>query len=145
MPSARVDPVSSEFRQAARGLLASPGGDGDSPKQVAERATQVCDRLARHLARLLGDIGIQTLLKRSIVLASAEFPWLPTGPTPESPSATLRLALEQQDAESITEAFVAVLSAFVGLLERLIGSGLVERLLDEVWPDVFPHPSKDTP
>lgn len=85
------------------------------------------------------------LLKRAIVLATAQLPWLPAGPATESPLTALRAAMEQQDAASITEAFVAVLSAFVGLLERLIGRGLVERLLDEVWPTVFAHPEKDTP
>ena len=53
--------------------------------------------------------------------------------------------MEQQDPAASIEAFVAVLSTFVGLLERLVGEGLVERLLGEVWPTVFSYPAKDTP
>lgn len=64
--------------------------------------------------------------------------------SPGRATSTLRDAMENQDPESITEAFVAVLLAFVGLLERLIGEGLVARLLDEVWPAVFTHAAKDT-
>lgn len=94
--------------------------------------------------RLIGDTGVQLLFKRSIVLASQQFAWLPLAPTSESVSTALRNAMEQQDPESITDAFVAVLSTFIGLLERLIGAGLVERLLDEVWPAVFTHGAKDT-
>jgi hypothetical protein len=105
---------------------------------------EACERFGRHLARLLGDTGVQLLLKRSIVIASEPFSWLTTAATQDSALAALRVAMEQQDPASITEAFVAVLSAFVGLLERLIGEGLVERLLDEVWPSVFTHPVKDT-
>jgi hypothetical protein len=34
---------------------------------------------------------------------------------------------------------------FVGLLEKLIGEPLVNRLIDEVWPGIFAQPAKDTP
>lgn len=131
----------SAFGHAARTLLA---GEEQSSQQLAERAVQVCDQLAGHLARLLGDTGVELLLKRSIVIASEPISWLPTVATQDGSLAALRIAMEQQDPASITEAYVAVLSAFVGLLERLIGEGLVERLLDEVWPTVFTHPVKDT-
>jgi hypothetical protein len=133
--------VSPAFGQHARSLLA---GDGDSPQDIALRAAQSLDRFGRHLSRLLGDAGIQVMQKRSIALVRARFPWLPAGTTPAGAGEALRLAMEEQDPESITEAFVAVLSAFVGLLERLIGEGLVERLLDEVWPAVFTSPTKDS-
>ena len=134
--------MSPEFGQAARTLLARDGG---SAAELAELATDACETFATHLARLLGDSGIQMLLKRSMLIASRHVPWLPTG-APETTTLTeLRLAMEQHDTEAITEAFVAFLSAFVGLLERLIGEGLVDRLLGEVWPSVFTLPAKDSP
>lgn len=131
-----------DFGQAARRLIA--GQPGDTSNQVAERAAQACERFAKHLARLLGHTGAQLLVRRSLTLASLQFPWLAAVLTPDDTVTALRDAMEQQDPETITDAFVAVLSAFVGLLERLIGEGLVERQLDEVWPDVFAHPAKDT-
>jgi hypothetical protein len=137
--------VTPEFGEAARTLLAGPPGNAESPQHLAERAAQTCERLATHLARLLGDSGVQLLLKRSVVLASHQLPWLASGQTGETVVSAMRTAMEQQDLESISEAFVAVLSAFVGLLERLIGEGLVQRLLAEVWPTVFPYAAKDTP
>lgn len=130
-----------EFGQAARALLA---GEGQSSQQIAERATQACERLATHLARLLGDTGTQLLLRRSVAIASLQFPWLVATPIGESAWSAARSAMEQQDPETITESFVAILAAFVDLLERLIGEGLVARLLDEVWPTVFTQPPKDT-
>lgn len=135
--------MTSGFGQAARTLVAGQPGDVDSSALVAERAAKAFDQLAKHLARLLGDAGVQLLLKRSIAKASAQFAWLSAGASTDP--ATLQGVMENQDPESITEAFVAVLSAFVGLLERLIGEGLVARLLDEVWPTVFKQPAKDTP
>jgi hypothetical protein len=123
---------------AARQLLSvQPGED------IAEAAARVCDRLVAHIARLVGEMGGRTLFKRSLVLASTRSPWLASGvgalgATNGSCGAILRPLLEQQDPESATDGVIGVLSAFVGLLERLIGERLVYRLLHELWPASFP-------
>ena len=132
-----------DFGQAARRLIAGQPDDGSN--QVAARASQECARFTNHLARVVGFTGAQLLLRRSVVLASRQVPWLAAALTPGDTVAALREAMEQQDPESISEAFVAVLTTFVGLLERLIGEGLVARQLDDVWPTVFTHPVKDIP
>ena len=138
-----------EVGVGARQLLAGKPGEGDSPTQVAERATDACERLARHLSRLLGDLGVQMLFNRSVIIASAQFPWLhATATSAQVPGAlapALRPVMEQQDSETIVDAFVAILTTLVGLLKRLIGDALVERVLHEVWPAVFVREVKDTP
>ena len=131
-----------DFGQAARRLIAGEPGDSSN---VAERAAQACERFTRHLARLLGESGAHLLMRRSVVLASSQFPWLAGALTSNDLRSALRTAMEQQDPEAIADAFVAVLSAYVGLLERLIGEGLVARQLDDVWPTVFTHLAKDIP
>lgn len=89
------------------------------------------------------------LFQRSIAIAAADFPWLDAVPAsaeqPVSAVSGLRDAMTQQEATSIAEAFVTVLSTLVGLLKRLIGDGLVERLLNELWPAIFVHEVKDIP
>lgn len=132
-----------EFAQAARSLIAAPSGDADDSHQATERAVHACERLANHLSRLIGEAGVQLLLKRSIVRTGKQFSWLAAGPPSESTLLGLRKAMEQQDPETIADAFVAMLVTFVGLLERLIGEGLVTRLLEEVWPTVFANAAKD--
>ena len=57
---------------------------------------------------------------------------------------SLRSAMEPQDPDNVREAFVLLLVTFIGLLERLIGEGLVERLLHEVWPAVFRTQQRET-
>jgi len=137
-----------ELADAARKLLAAEPGDGSS-KELAERATRACEQLARHLSRLLGNHGIRTLFDRCLIKAGVEFPWLanaksvPGGKSDDAWSA-LRTAMEHQDPDTTREAFVLLLSTFVGLLERLIGEGLVERLLHEVWPAVFLTQERET-
>lgn len=132
-----------EFAHAATGLLGQIAADASSA-QVADRAVEACAQLSKHLARLLGEAGIRVLLKRSIVLATARFPWLAGVPRSEDASA-LRDALVQQDPVVVVDAFVVILSAFVDLLGKLIGETLVKRLVNEVWPGFFAQAAKDTP
>jgi len=137
-----------ELAGAVRKLLAAEPGESSS-KELAERATRACEQLARHLSRLLGNNGIRTLFDRCLIKAGAQFPWLvqaksvPGGTSDEAWSA-LRTALEHQDPDTACEAFVLLLVTFIGLLERLIGEGLVERLLHEVWPAVFLTQERET-
>jgi hypothetical protein len=138
--------VNAQFARAARKLFTGQPGETMTSKDIAGRAAAACVRLSEHLSRLIGDTGFRTLLKRSIVLASATYPLLATpGEASDSECSRLRDALEQQEPEAATDAFVAVLSTLVGILKRLIGEGLVERLLHEVWPAVFPSPVEETP
>lgn len=134
--------MSADLDQRARHLLA---GDGDrTSADIADRAARACDRLATHISGLLGRTGVTLLVRRSISLATAQHAWLTPALVPDDPVAGLREAMSMQDAESITSAFGLVLSAFVGLLQRLIGEDLVERLLEEAWPTVFSDGAKDT-
>lgn len=137
----------SELEHSARRLLAGRPGEGNSARELAERAAGACATLATYLSRLLGETGVHMILQRSIGMASVKFPWLQSArASSDQPApAALRLALEHQEPDVISDAFVEVFSTFVALLKRLIGDGLVERLLNEVWPAVFVPAVKDPP
>jgi len=136
--------VTDEIADAARSLVgARETGPPPSSKQIADRATQACERLSQHLSRLLGEAGVGMLWERSIVLASVAYPWLAAAKSRDI--AAFNTAMASQSPDAAIDAFVAVLSSFVGLLERLIGEGLVQRQLDEVWPGVFFRDVKETP
>jgi hypothetical protein len=131
--------VTTKLADAARKLLATESGEV-ATQDVAMRATQACEQLAQPLSRLIGDLGIRTLLNRSLYLASASFPWLAGANVNRSSDGTataFRTRMESQSPEEAADAFVLVLSTVVGLLEKLIGAGLVTRVLHELWPVVF--------
>lgn len=139
-----------QISSAARQLVAGKPGESDSSKQVAERAAAACEQFSQHLSRLLGATAADMLVQRSVVLASAKLPWLAPAPSRRPVGAVtttqaLRDAMEREEPAAITEAFAIILSELVDLLVRLIGEGLVERLLHEVWPTVFVPDVKDTP
>lgn len=121
----------------------------DSAARVAADAVQACEQLSQHLARIIGEIGVRALLARSAALTSARFPWLtsaiPRTASADSPWAALRVAMESQDPQTASEAFVDLLATFIELLGRLIGDALVARLLHELWPELFPFPAKAPP
>lgn len=136
--------VTSDVAATARKLVAT-----DLATSVAAGTVQACEQLSRHLARIVGEMGVRTLLARSATLTSARFPWLasaiPRTAAASSPWAALGAAMESQDPQTASDAFVDLLATFIDLLGRLIGDALVARLLHELWPEVFPSPDKGPP
>lgn len=121
---------------------------GSSSAEVAAEAVRSCDQLVAHLSRVIGGLGVRTLLTRSFVLVSARSPWLAVGAlgadvTNES-WAELRAAILRQDPETARAGVADLLTTFVGLLARLIGDGLVARLLHDVWPAQVSKAAKET-
>ena len=136
--------MTSDLPAAVRKLVA-----GDSPSRVAAEAVQACEQLSQHLGRVVGEIGTRTILAHSAALTSARFPWLagalPRTASADPPWAALRAAMELQEPHTAVEAFVDMLSTFIEFLGSLIGDALVARLLQEVWPELFPPAAKGTP
>jgi hypothetical protein len=129
---------------AVRKLVAT-----DPASPAAADGVQACEQLSQHLARIIGETGVRTLLVRSTVLTSATFPWLASAiasaASADSQWAALRVAMSHQDPDTASEALVGLLSTFIDLLGRLIGDALLARLLDMLWPELFPPPTKGTP
>lgn len=129
------------LRSAARKLLGRDDAD-TSPARLAALAVQALEQLEGHMAMLVGDMGIDALFARSVAVTSETFPWFAstTAPIATDPRwGWLRAVMERQDGRAIREGFVMLLSTFVELLGRLVGEGLVRRLLHDVWPEVFPQ------
>ncbi|MDQ3368165.1 MAG: hypothetical protein M3680_22300 [Myxococcota bacterium] len=114
---------------------------------MADCAALAFERVTVHLSRLVGLTGIKTLFHRSLVLSSRTFPWLVDaagGSGGDDPFGALRARMADQDPDAVADAFILVLSTFVGLLGRLIGEALVLQLLHEVWPAVVPDGVKES-
>lgn len=122
--------------ELAKVVVAAEAGDPSSAKDLAAAGKRICDRLTEHLARLVGQGGMRTLLARSLTLTRGAFPWVASvGPSSaESPGEVLQACLEGQDVATAREALTTFVALFIGLLGRLIGDSLVARLLQELWP-----------
>ncbi len=117
----------------------SSASDVTNASAIAAHAEAVCQLLAQHFSRLIGELGMRTLFTRSLALAGAAFPCLrTTKPSAcDGPYESLRRCLEQEAPDAAMEVAVHVLQTFIRLVERFIGAGLVANLLHEVWPTIF--------
>ena len=127
-----MDTPSSSIRDLARRLVAASQTASDPH---AHDAVAVIERLRISLARFAGDAGFASLLRRAVVLASADVPSLQSVKI----GADGRLDVEQLAADTGTGASgdvaaVAITAHLLGLLVAFIGEPLMLRLLSESWP-----------
>lgn len=127
-----------------RALLSRELGEV-TPAQRAATAAQAWDELSEHFSRLIGPAGVRAIFDRSVVLTRAKYPCLAMLPmrSPEPPTPTLRACLETQTPDVALDASVALITTFLQLLGRLVGEGLVRRMLRELWPDAIPASATD--
>jgi hypothetical protein len=118
---------------------AQAGSDADAAA-VALAARRAYDELARVLAPLIGQVGMDALAARAVHLAQREYPWLAKTRDPEQaegPFPHASFSLERQGPALAIEAAAAVLATFTELLATLIGEPLTARLMRQAWPDGF--------
>ena len=94
-------------------------------------------------APLIGQRGIEALIRRAVHLAHRDFPWLRPDPDEsrahdDDVFAQVVRRLEQVEADTAAAAAGAVFGLAAGLLATLIGEGLTASLLHRAWPDAFP-------
>jgi hypothetical protein len=128
------------LRQLAVRVLMHQAGPNADAAALAAAARRAYDELARVVAPLIGQVGIDALAARAVHLARREYPWLATTREPEQPDGPftqVNYSMEQQDPALATEAAAAVLAIFTGLLATFIGEPLTTRLMRKAWPDGF--------
>ena len=127
--------------------LFAEAGDDPTPKYLTALAIKGLEQLSQHLSVLVGEPGIRALLARSAARSSLSFVWLAGTITatvpPDGRWDALHAALVQQDPRTLRDGFIELLSTFIELLEKLIGVGLVRRLLHDVWTDAVPQAVKE--
>jgi hypothetical protein len=131
--------VAAMRQMALRVLMHQAGPDADAAA-LAAATRRAYDDLARVVAPLIGQVGVDSLTGRAVHLAQREYPWLVQTREPEQaggPFAQVLICLERQDPVVATEAAGAVFGTFTGLLVTFIGEPLTARLLRKAWPDAF--------
>jgi len=129
-----MDTPSSLMRELSRRLLAASRPPSDH--QVHEAAV-VSEKLRIPLTRFAGAEGFAALLRRALVLASADVPSvenLKVGPEGRLEGFE-KLAADPRAASAGSEAAVAITAHLLGLLGTFIGEPLTLRLVREAWPE----------
>jgi hypothetical protein len=118
----------------------APADSDTNAVAVALAARRAYDELARILAPLIGEAGMDALAARAVHLVQRQYPWLAKTRDPEpgeGPFTHASFSLEPQAPGIAAEAAAAVLATFTGLLATLIGEPLTARVTRQAWPDGF--------
>jgi hypothetical protein len=131
-------------RDLTRRLVQREALQREVPVGDALAVLAVCEHACRELSRSLGSPGFDTLLKRAIHIAEADFPFLASvrvnalsphvlGGIPE--------LVQSHGAAPVAAALTASLDSVFILLGRLIGDDMVARLVERESP--APHDHED--
>ncbi len=112
---------------------------GASRDALALGVRRACERLLAHFGGLVGEVGIRMLLQRSLALSRAAHPWIGEWDPTRAPLdwAPMVASFEGQEPDVSQAAFANLFANLVGVLRRLIGDGLVFRVLHDTWPEEF--------
>lgn len=123
-------------REAIRRTLRRRAGDFPDALAIAHATSEIWLLMSAQVAPVIGDNGIEAILKRALHLTSVVFPWLASldGPL-DNDSFAARMAELMAGRESVVaaQAGSSLLITFTELLTTLIGNSLTRRLLDSVW------------
>ena len=121
-------------------------GPSKTSEEVTAASVAAHTKLLGTLSPLLGDIGSLALFRRSLKLSEATFPLYSEVRSNDREGLlnALHEILGKQSPNVILTASVALLAAYINLLETFIGEQLTRQLLQDAWPDlhIFP-PRKD--
>ena len=130
------------MRQLAHRIMTQQFGTSQDPQELASAALIVHTKLLTSLSPLLGEIGSNALLRRSLRLTEGGFPcftevgWA----RQEGLMNALDTCLRNQAPDVVRDASIAMLASFFELLAALIGERLTRQLLQEAWPDQLMSP-----
>jgi len=114
-------------------------------EEVTAAAVAVQRKLLGTLSPLLGDIGSLALFRRSLKLSEATFPLYSDVRSNDREGLlnALHEILRKQSPNVILTASVALLAAYINLMETFIGEQLTRQLLQDAWPDLHTFPPKE--
>ena len=131
-----------------RRLLTHEAAESQDQDSLIEAAERVSEELRAHLSKRIGQEGFRTILARSLVLTTAQFPHLSAvrvgadgtliglrGAISHAQEAQDKEA-QDKEAQGVTiEGAVALVAQLLVLLISFIGEDLTLRLLSAVQPE----------
>lgn len=115
----------------------------DDAARIASDVVAQWQHIDAALSPIVGSMGVATLYRRCVFLASSAYPWLlhEAGKSTQTLDlAPLRALLAGRESADAAAAGKLLLETFTELIGRLIGSSLTERLLN---PQPDSHSSGD--
>lgn len=133
------------LRRLALRVLAEHSGSDGGGEGLAAAGRRAYNDLARVSTPLIGQVGVDALMRRALHLAGREHTWLVDSPRGDrgEPFADVLIGLEHQELAVATEGAAAVFATFAGLLVTFIGESVTMHLLRQAWPGAFSDASTE--
>lgn len=132
------------LRQLAHRIIIYQFGSARDADEVALATTKVFATLFTDLSFFLGDVGTVALIRRSLRLTEAAFPWLlkMRGVEQQELVNAIGACLCEQKTDEAKKASIILLGSFLDLLGTFIGHELTRQIICRTWPDVRMSPSQ---
>ena len=118
----------SSMRALAQRLLTLEGRQKNTTDDPVDAAVRVFERLRVALTRFAGSDGLTSLVRRALALARANDPLLQ--------GVSMRADGSLEGLEQVSsDAALAIIAQFLGLLVTFVGEPLTLRLVRDAWPD----------
>jgi hypothetical protein len=134
-------PALMEAIQRLRELEA--GGETPTSAQSVATATRLHEKLAQHVAPVVGEAGFEALFFHSVKITKSTFVCLRELRTTGSTQEALRQffeRLEKQEPAVVAAITEAVMATLITTLCTFIGEDLTWQLLRGAWPDLPKQP-----
>lgn len=118
-------------RSAAARIWHHAVGDAALPGPLAELADLHWDGMRVELGRWIGVAGYRALLNRALGEVRVAHPVLAGLTCAGGEGAALRKAVERHGAATVTAGMVALLSAVIAFLGRILGEEMAENLVEQ--------------
>lgn len=129
-----MDSPPASIRAWARRLVVVDAASKAPSEVGGHQQQQVFERLRVSLAQFVGVDGFTALMRRALVLARPEIPWLQN--VKVSPEGRLEgIEGHPTDKKNDSEAAIAITAHLLALLVTFIGEPLTVQLLRDMWPD----------
>ena len=119
------------------------GGETSTSAQSVATAERLHEKLARHVAPVVGEAGFEALFLRSVKITKSTFVCLQelrtTGPAQEVVRHFFE-DLEKQEPAVVTSITETLMATLVTTLCIFIGEGLTWQLLRNAWPGLPSQP-----
>jgi len=123
---------SGDAAETARDLWARARGDRRGSRGDIEVAERLCTHLRFGLGRWVGSDGYRALLDRAIGQTRAAHPVLDGLSCHGSGELAARGSMKGPDAGEIADGMIAMVTALIELLGRIIGEEMSIRLVDQI-------------
>lgn len=123
------------MRNFAEQLIAYETRGNKSFAAKHSAAYSVCEKLRPHLAILMGNTGVRSLLSRALAVTREEVDSLRAVQVKADGSLEVLDELEvEADPEELAKGSVVLVAQLLALLVAFIGENLTLQLVREVWP-----------